>query len=146
MSPSFTDSDLRQLAERGIAPAEAARQLEVVSRPAAWAALDRPCTVGDGIDRLDEARVEALLAEHARAASQGRVSAFVPASGAATRMFKDLLAARDLPGELLPEAVRAQDSPAARALARFADELPRFAFAEALGAELAARGHGLEAL
>ena len=97
----FTDPhDLAQLAERGIAPSEAARQLEVMARPAAWVPLERPCRIGDGIARLDEARVEALLEVHAAAARAGRVTAFVPASGAATRMFKDLLAVRERDGEI----------------------------------------------
>ncbi|MFM7232090.1 MAG: DUF4301 family protein [bacterium] len=144
---AFTDPrDLAQLAERGISPAEAERQLEVMGRPAAWAVLERPCTPGDGIERLDEARIEGLLAEHARAARAGRVSAFVPASGAATRMFKDLLAARDLPGALEPAVVRATAGPAAAGLVRFVDELPRFAFADALAAVLARDGHDLATL
>ena len=142
MTPqSITDPrDLAQLAERGISAGEAERQLAVLARPAAWAALERPCTPGDGVERLDEARVTGLLALHARAAATGRVSAFVPASGAATRMFKDLLAARDLPGDLPPAQVRAADDAASRALVRFADELPQFAFSDALSAVLTARG------
>lgn len=143
----FTDpQDPVHLAERGITIDEAVRQLEVMSRPAAWAALDRPCTIGDGIERLDDARVEALIAAHATAARAGRVSAFIPASGAATRMFKDLLAARDLPGALEPAVVRAGTDAASRALVTFVDELPRFAFAALLAEVLAARGQVLETL
>ncbi len=142
MSSTFHDAaDRAQLAARGIAPAEAERQLAVLAKPAAWAELERPCTPGDGIEQLDSARTEALLTTHAAAASAGRVSAFVPASGAATRMFKDLLAARELPGELAPAGVRAGVDAASRALVQFVDELPRFAFAEALAAALAANGH-----
>lgn len=146
MNAVFSDADRRQLAERGIAPGEAERQLELLARPAAWAALERPCTAGDGIDRLDAAALEPLLAAHARAATSGRVSAFVPASGAATRMFKDLIAVRELPGELCPDEVRAHGSDAARALARFVGELPRFAFADALNDVLVAQGWDAEKL
>src|SRR5512134_2538569 len=138
--------DLAQLAAHGITVAEAERQLGVMMRPAAWAAIERPCTVGDGIERLDAPTLEACLALHARAAAEGRVSAFIPASGAATRMFKELLAARELPGPLEPAAVRADASAAARALTRFVDELPRFAFADALDACLAERGRSLDEL
>ena len=148
MTP-FTFSEasiLAQLAERGITPAEAERQLAVLARPIAWTVLDRPCTPGDGIEQLDDARITSLLAMHARAAAAGRVSTFVPASGAATRMFKDLLAARDLPGELVPAEMRASDGAAARALVTFMEQLPRFAFAEALASALGARGQRLETL
>ncbi|MBX2798363.1 MAG: DUF4301 family protein [Myxococcales bacterium] len=46
----------------------------------------RPCTAGDGVEICDEARRDALgsLAPRAR----GRLTHFVPASGAATRMFR----------------------------------------------------------
>ncbi len=141
---SLTDpQDLAQLAQRGIAPAEAERQLRLLATPAARMVLERPCTLGDGIERLEPPRVEALLAAHARAAAAGRVSTFVPASGAATRMFKDLLMAQEEPGGLLPEVLRANSSPVARAVVRFVEELPRFAFAAALGEKLQARGYVL---
>jgi hypothetical protein len=139
-------ADLAQLAERGVSPAEAERQLALLARPAAWARLERPCTVGDGIERLDESRIEALHAAHARAAAAGRVSAFVPASGAATRMFRELLAARELPGELDPDDIRRRQDPVARSLVQFVDELPRFAFAGPLAERLAGRGQLLERL
>jgi hypothetical protein len=139
-------SDLAQLAERGIAPVEAERQLALLARPAGHPDLVRPCTVGDGIDRLDAPRIEALLATHAETASRGRVSVFVPASGAATRMFRELLAVRELPGPLMPDAMRASADPNARALVTFIDELPRFAFAESLAAVLVRTGQPLETL
>jgi len=146
-APPLNDpADLAELAERGIARAEAERQLALLARPAGHAELVRPCTVGDGIERLDEARVSALLAVHGQAASEGRVSAFVPASGAATRMFKDLLAARELPGPLLPDAMRVSGDARARALASFIHELPRFAFADALAVALEKNGQRLETL
>ena len=146
-TPALHDpADLAQLAERGITRAEGERQLALLARPAGHPDLVSPCTVGDGIERMDEARVTALLAVHAHAAAQGRVSAFVPASGAATRMFKDLLAARELPGPLLPDAMRASADANARALVSFIHELPRFAFAEALAGVLAKDGQLLETL
>ena len=147
MTPTLSDPrDLAQLAERGIEPEEAERQLAVLARPAAWIVLERPCTPGDGIEQLSDARVDALLATHARAAAAGRVSAFVPASGAATRMFRELLAARALPGELAPAAVRARNDEAGLALVRFVEALPRFAFAEVLARVLTAQGHPLESV
>ncbi len=139
MSAIRDPQDLAQLAERGIALAEAERQLAVLATPTLWTALERPCTLGDGIESLANDRIEALLDVHARAAAAGRVSSFVPASGAASRMFKDLAAAAELPGPLLPAVVRADASAPARALARFSDELPRFAFRDEIRRVLAAR-------
>ena len=145
-TPALRDQDLAQLAERGISPAEAERQLALLARPAGHPDLVRPCTVGDGIDQLSDANVEALQAVHWEAASRGRVTVFVPASGAATRMFRELLAVRDLPGPLMPDAMRASADPNARALVSFVHDLPRFAFAEALAAVLTKLGLRLETL
>lgn len=143
---NFTAADRRALAARGVTPEEAAAQLARLAAPPAYAVLDRPCTIGDGIVRLASARFESLLAAHAAAAAAGRVGAFVPASGAATRMFKDLLAARSLPGDIEPAAVLASATPEARALAAWVDGLPRLAHRDALAAALAARGLDAEAL
>src|SRR6185295_18221368 len=112
---------------------DAERQLAMLRAPARYVELDRPCTPGDGIDGADDAD----QAAHAAAARAGRVSLFIPASGAASRMFKDLLA----------HQAGSEPSGAVRA---FFDGLARFAFAPALArvlgeepAAAAARGeHG----
>jgi Domain of unknown function (DUF4301) len=78
----FTDDDRRTLAAHGIPLEEAERQLAVLRGPPPRVRLERACTLGDGIERLVPTRVD----------HGGRLGGFVPASGAATRMFKDLLA------------------------------------------------------
>lgn len=146
---AFTDADRRVLAERGISEAEALRQLERMSRPAVHAHLVRPCTPGDGIERIDEARLPALLEAHARAAAAGWVSVFVPASGAATRMFHDLLSAFHSGDSLDPAAVRdaaAAGGSEAMAVTAFVESLPRFAFHAELASALSATGQQLETL
>lgn len=52
--------------------------------------LVKPCTINDGIIKLDENEHKELLELHKNAALEGRLTKFVPASGAATRMFKSL--------------------------------------------------------
>jgi len=86
----FSREDRRQLAERGVNLDEAHRQFDRLHRPPSFAKLVRPCTVGDGIDRLTDDDVARLGQWHAEAAAAGRLLKFVPASGAATRMFADL--------------------------------------------------------
>ncbi len=134
----FSAADLAQLAARGIPPAEAERQLALLSAPPPAQVLDRPCTVADGIVRLDPAREADLLARHARDAAAGRVLAFVPASGAATRMFKDLLAPLGRPGDVGPAPGAA--GPESAAVAAFVGGLTGFAFHDALVAALGRRG------
>jgi len=88
----FTPADLRQLAALGISPEEAARQIELFRNPPPATHIVRPCTIGDGIRLLSLAEHPVLLAAFEAAAADGRVGKFVPASGAATRMFQALLA------------------------------------------------------
>jgi hypothetical protein len=148
-SIEWTQADLAQLAARGIDAAEAARQLALLADPPAAARLARPCTPGDGLQVLEEAQLEALEAVHAQAARAGRVQAFVPASGAATRMFKDLLAAMAAQGDWRPAetlAAAAAGSAGARALQAFLEGLDRFAFRDELAAAIAPCGTLLEEL
>ena len=126
MSDAFALSpgDRAQLLAQGIGEAEALRQLNLLAQPPAPVRLLRPCTVGDGILRLDAARQGDLEARGAALLGRARTAKFVPASGAATRLFKELLAALD--GADLPQGE------AARALEQHA----RFAFGPAWQAAL----------
>ncbi|HTR96654.1 MAG TPA: DUF4301 family protein [Candidatus Acidoferrales bacterium] len=139
----FSPRDEALLAARGLSPGEVRRQIATMAHPPAPARLVRPCTLGDGIERLEGAAMERALARHAVARDAGRVTAFVPASGAATRMFRELLAVAARPGELraaeLREAAAAGDAEA-RAVVEWVAALPRFAFDEVLARALAARG------
>jgi hypothetical protein len=121
----FQESDIRQMAALGIAPEEAARQIELFRNPPPYTRVLRPCTVGDGIRQLFPSDPADLLAAWERAAAQGRLGKFVPASGAATRMFQGLLT----------------PSPDVE---RFFANLPRFAFYDDLAAAIEKQGTSLD--
>ena len=59
--------------------------LERLLNPSRATHLDRPATVGDGILALTPSEAQAAEQTYAAAADAGRVSCFVPASGAASR-------------------------------------------------------------
>lgn len=87
----FTDSNLKQLAARGISVEKAEAQLN--SFKTGFPALDivRAASVGDGILRPTAEEEKAYLeAWDAYLQGNHKVLKFVPASGAASRMFKDL--------------------------------------------------------
>jgi len=146
----FTDADLRELERRGIAEDEVRRQLAFFARPPSYRRLERPCTVGDGIRRLDPADHDDLLGEHAAQARLGRLLKFVPASGAASRMFKELLHYHQGPGRGTAPSEVDEHAAAGRAealaLRRFLDSLERFAFHDELRAALELRGTDLSRL
>jgi hypothetical protein len=89
----LTDDDRAAMADRGLDEPTVRRQLELCRKPPTLD-LVRPATLGDGIVVIPKERHDELLELHRAAADTGRFSKFVPASGAATRMFSALVASR----------------------------------------------------
>ena len=134
MASPFTADDLAEMARLGVDPAEAARHVTLLTHPPAPAALVRPCTRGDGVERLAEERHADLLVLFQEAERSGRLSKFVPASGAASRMFQSLRRALDEPEatwETWPARSAAGDAGAAEVV-RFVERLGELPFAEEL--------------
>lgn len=88
MTTPFTEQDLAAIEQREIPVAEAVRQFELLKSGASFIRLERPCTPGDGILRLTPEENTDLLVAFDEAVS--RFTRFVPASGAASRMFAGL--------------------------------------------------------
>lgn len=128
-APRLDDADLERLASVGISREEAERQLGLLAAPPAAPRLVRPCRVGDGVRRIDAELESELAAKGRAAASAGRVSKFVPASGAASRMFEMLARALESGGPALDELV---------------SNLDRFPFAADLRAVMSSDGLELD--
>lgn len=146
ISHPFTERDREQLRERGISPEQAAGQLAAFAAGAPYAVLDRPCTRNDGITVLQESEMDRLGRLGDEAARAGRLLKFVPASGAATRMFQDLAAARDRAPDLTARVAELEGLPEYPVLREFMDQIERFAFRSDLERELRNRGHRLRDL
>ena len=76
--------------EHGLTPAALETQLTNFREGFPFLPVTRAASCGDGIRVLDAAGIEQAAARYDRAKESLRVVKFVPASGAATRMFKDL--------------------------------------------------------
>ena len=87
---NLTADDLHEAEERGLTESEIRRQIALFRNPPPPARLVRPCTIGDGIVRLSPEEHPRLVGRWEEAAVRGRLSKFVPASGAASRMFESL--------------------------------------------------------
>ncbi|MBI4397308.1 MAG: DUF4301 family protein [Elusimicrobia bacterium] len=148
MEPTgFTTEDLRQMRERGIPEEEALRQLILFISPPGAIQLNRPCTVGDGILALREAEAGRLIERFDEARLSGRAMRFVPASGAASRMFKALMPILNVPEGSRPAAVAAlesSDDPEVREIYAFLQGLSKFAFYEDLRSAMSQNGHDLD--
>ncbi|UCF68157.1 MAG: DUF4301 family protein [Acidobacteriota bacterium] len=136
---SFDQNDLDQLRRRGLTSEEVRRQLALFADPPPSIRLDRPCRVDDGIAVLPDAVHEPLIEMWRRAAEAGRLSRFVPASGAASRMFAGLLRwhqkGRSWTRDDLERAAQGDDADASAALT-FLDRLRAFPFYCELEAQL----------
>lgn len=89
----FSNEDLNQLINRGITPEAAEAQMAQFSTGFPFLRLAGSATAGRGITVLTpEQEQEAIVRWQRYLADGGEVTKFVPASGAASRMFKDLFA------------------------------------------------------
>ena len=79
--------DQQFVENHGVTMDEVKRQWSLLTDEPKRIVLDRPCTTEDGIKQLPENDWSALTATHRAAADKGRWKKFVPASGAASRMF-----------------------------------------------------------
>ena len=86
----FTPQDLKQIADHGLTPERVEEQVENFRRGFPFLKVVRAASPGDGVLVLDGAEVDAAVARYDAAVAGLRVVKFVPASGAATRMFKEL--------------------------------------------------------
>lgn len=89
-SYNLSEKDLKELKDRGISLEELDRQVKLIKKGTDFIELARPCTVDDGLLKIDESDFDELIKIHGQAADEERFMKFVPASGAASRMFKKL--------------------------------------------------------
>ena len=83
-------ADLEQINQKGISESDLYDQLRIFSAGVKPAELKRACQIGDGILRLSSSEVEAYSKGYNEKSKDLNVLKFVPASGAASRMFKHL--------------------------------------------------------
>jgi hypothetical protein len=85
----FTQKDKDQIASQGLSIEQIREQIKIFKEGAVPLKLNRPCKIGDGIRVVTEKEGKILAQLHDEEARTGRMLKFVPASGAASRMFKD---------------------------------------------------------
>ena len=143
----FTEADLQQMEKLGITEDEARRQLAILAKGQRWTTLDRPCTTGDGIATLDPEDQAPLISRWQEGADKGRLSAFLPASGAATRMFAFLQRIRNQVERITLEGIAdkfGQLSDDYREFRVLVESLEEFAFFEPLAEVMGKAGTSLQ--
>lgn len=86
----LSERDLVDLKKRGIREEEVYQQVEYFKNGFPWMRLEKSAVIGDGILKLSEAEVGQWASHFELLKSNLQILKMVPASGAATRMFKSL--------------------------------------------------------
>jgi Domain of unknown function (DUF4301) len=114
----FTEKDLQQLNKQQVSQADVAQQIQHFIDGFPYLRVLKAATVGDGIIRINENDLQTLIADFENYTDVSMLK-FVPASGAATRMFKSLFSFRD-------------DDKSDKSIPEFCERIQGFAFYEEL--------------
>lgn len=89
----FTDRDLTQIQQRGSQVADIETQISYFKQGFPFLTVKAAATIGEGIIQLDVSDLYNLVLAFDQESRKKKLLKFVPASGAASRMFKSLFAA-----------------------------------------------------
>lgn len=121
----LSEKDLRQISLRGITEEQLEGQLKSISEGFPYLRLKSAASVDNGISEFSDWERSAFVSRWNSYKSEGHnILKFVPASGAASRMFKNLFAFLSAP----------YDKPETDFEKKFFDDIKKFAFADELSA------------
>ena len=89
---SFSQEDLNQFKTLGISLEEVMHLIEHFIKGFPYVKLEKPAAINDGIVSLNEEKAKEIINLYDSHTNHLKIVKFVPASGAASRMFKDLFA------------------------------------------------------
>ena len=86
----FSKEDLQQIEQHGLTQAQVEQQIENFRKGFPYLKIVRAAAAGDGVLVMSDEQITQAEARYNDAAANIKMVKFVPASGAATRMFKEL--------------------------------------------------------
>ena len=137
----LTEKDLKQLNDIGILKSDAEKQIENFRNGFPFLNIVKPATVNDGIIRLENDEVDDLI--ELFKGYEGSRKKFVPASGAATRMFKHLY---EFIEEYPSKGEECFTDQGFNSVWNFFEQINRFAFFDDLINDLFSNGNPLDGL
>ncbi|WP_240050296.1 DUF4301 family protein [Flammeovirga kamogawensis] len=91
ITTKFLPEDIALMERKGINIETVEKQLNYFKKGFEYANIIRPATIGDGIIKLSDEEINDFVDKYDESIKGNSLVKFVPASGAATRMFKALL-------------------------------------------------------
>ncbi|MEB2783933.1 DUF4301 family protein [Algoriphagus persicinus] len=128
------DTSLKdQILSQGMNPDTVSQQIDHFTNGFPFLTITGPATPGDGIKVLNDKELRHFLLTYPEKAANLEVLKFVPASGAASRMFKDLFAFLEGDGDISKSAF----------VQKFMNNIEKFAFYEDLDEVLESQGSSI---
>ena len=113
----WSEEDKKVFEKRGVTEEEVTSQVYLFEKGRQIVTLNRPCRIDDGIIVIPHSERDSIVKVHESAARKGRMIKFVPASGAASRMFRDWF-----------NYLQTKDFDRSDAGRKFMEDLPKYAF------------------
>ncbi len=142
----LTEKDLQQIKSKGISPETVEKQMGHFKTGFPFIRLAAPAVPGNGLFSFDEKEAKELEAFFDEFKDDYEILKFVPASGAASRMFKKLFAFRQAFSGTPVEIDRLEKENDLQSLGYFFKNLKKFAFYNVLSKVLQKDGFDLETL
>jgi len=142
----FTEKNLQQIKSKGISPETVEKQIERFKLGFPFVRLAAPAVPGNGLLSFDKEEIRELEALFDESKDDYDVLKFVPASGAASRMFRKLFAFRQTFSGTQAEIDRLEKENDLQSLGYFFKNLEKFAFYNVLSEALQKDGFALETL
>lgn len=130
---NFNENDLLQMKLRGSSPEEVKKQFSHFEKGFDYAKLVRAATLNDGIMKMTETMVQHFVNQYDTLMKEFEILKFVPASGAASRMFKELFS-----------YLENDDKETEKKAQYFLSQLHKFAFFDDLAAVMQKVGYSLQ--
>ena len=129
---NFSEKDIEQLTSKGINREKVTEQIRTFEEGIPFVQLDRPAVIKDGILKFSSAQEKKLVGLFEKNNDRFKLLKFVPASGAASRMFKLLFEFQESFDPDKEKLSAYLDRPENKATKLFFDNLTRFPFYETI--------------
>ncbi|MBO7287136.1 MAG: DUF4301 family protein [Bacteroidales bacterium] len=144
---ALTNKDKQQLESLNISTDQVERQINQFKTGFPYSDLVAPATIGNGIIKFNDTEVQELIKQFEEDKEYYDILKFIPASGAASRMFKNIYSfVEEYKGKEIPEDFLEKENVKFDSIENFFLSISDFAFYDDLKNKLAECGKDIETL
>ena len=142
----FSEKDLALISSKGINLEQLNQQIQNFKDGFPFMPLEKPATIGNGILQTSPQQEDMFVRYYEKNVSQNQVYKFVPASGAASRMFKSLFGFMDSYDGSDDAKKKFKEDQSTSSVFYFFQNIKKFAFYESLKNVIAKAGKNIDTL